>query len=230
MIKKILIGASLFFILISPANAFAAASLSLSPSAGTFNKGCTFSVKINVDTGGIQTDGTDAVIKYDPSVLSATITSGTIYNDYPGNNVDSANGKITVSGLASVSQAFSGTGTLATLNFTVSPTTPASTTAVTFDFDPNNKAKTTDSNIVERGTTADVLNSVVNGSYTIGSGSCVGQGAGTSTGTGTGQGISTPSATQAPRLPEGGSEQFTFTLAIMGTTLTVLGIFGLLLL
>src|SRR3989344_4893467 len=110
-----------FYLLTSPSTAFAqAASLSLSPSSGTFNRSCTVTLDIRLDTAGAQTDGTDAILTYDASRLMATsITSGNIYPDYPGNNIDDTNGKITVSGLASVSSAFSGQGSLAVVNFTV---------------------------------------------------------------------------------------------------------------
>src|SRR3989344_4454303 len=151
-----------------------AATLSLLPSSGTFNKWCTFSVEIKLDTTGAQTDGTDAILIYDSSRLTATaITSGNIYPDYPGNNIDDTSGKITISGLASVSSAFSGQGSLAVVNFTVKENAPTGATQVKFDFDSSDKAKTTDSNVVQRGTASDILNSVVNGSYTIGTGSCV---------------------------------------------------------
>lgn len=203
------------------------ATLSLSPSSGTFNKGCGFSLGINLDTSGVQTDGTDAILIYDSSRVTATsIVSGSIYQDYPGNNIDDAKGEITVSGLASVSTPFSGQGTLATINFTVKSDAPEGVSQIKFDFDPNDKAKTIDSNVVERGTIADTLNSVVNGNYTIGSGTCgvpviVGRGA-----------VSTPSATTTPvkTLPPAGSEKLTYTLAIVGVVLTILGILGLALL
>lgn len=210
------------------------ATLSLSPSTGTFNKGCTFVLDIRLDTGGAQTDGTDAIILYDSSRLSATsITSGNIYPDYPGNNIDDTSGKITVSGLASVSSAFSGQGSLAVVNFIVKDNAPAGVTQVKFDFDPNDKAKTTDSNVVQRGTTSDVLGSVVNGNYTIGTGAC-GTLPATGGSTGGNQGaVSTPSGEIQPiykTLPPAGTEQLTFTLTIVGVTLTILGILGLALL
>ncbi len=213
----------------TPVSAFAA-TLSLSPTSGTFNKGCNFSVNINLDTQGTQTDGTDAIILYDSSKLTATsIQNGTIYSDYPGSNIDPTNNKITVSGLASVSQPFTGSGTLATINFQVLSGATAGATQLTFDFDPNNKTKTTDSNVVERGTVVDVLSSVTNGSYVIGSGSCGAQGT-TSTGTGgTGTGAtgSTGSGTVTKTLPSAGSENLTFTLAILGSVFAVLGVLGL---
>lgn len=218
------------------------ATLSLSPASGTFNKSCTFSLQINLNTGGVQTDGTDAILIYDSSRFTATsITSGTIYPDYPGNNIDETDGKITVSGLASISSAFSGSGTLATVNFTVNDTTQTGATQIKFDFDPNDKAKTTDSNVVERGTVADILNSVTNGSYTIGTGTCaaaspspgaVGTGAGAKGGTG----VATPSGAETidqlvDRTGKGpGTSELTMTLAIVGSVLTVLGILGLALL
>src|SRR5438045_1792526 len=93
----------LLVLLFNPTSVFAA-SLSLSPAAGTFNKGCNFSIDVKLDTGGAQTDGTDAILKYDNTKLTATsISSGTIYADYPGNSIDEATGKVTTSGLASVS-------------------------------------------------------------------------------------------------------------------------------
>lgn len=234
----------LFSLLASPAYTFAA-TLSFSPSSGTFNKGCPLSVQIKLDTGQDQTDGTDAIILYDQSKLTAntsSVTTGSIYSDYPGTNVDDTAGKITVSGLASVSSAYSSQGTpgvFATINFTVKENTSTGATMVTFDFDSKDRTKTTDSNVVQRGTVADVLSSVTNGNYTIGTGSCAA--ATPSPVPKGGQGAvvvvpSTPSA-QIPvkeipvkTLPPAGSEQFTFTIAIIGSALTVLGILGLALL
>ncbi len=218
-------------VLATPVSAMAA-TLSLSPATGTFNRGCNFSLNVDVDTAGTQTDGTDAIIIYDPTRFSVTsITSGSIYEDYPGNNDDPATGKITVSGLASVTQAFTGKGTLATLNFSVKANAPTGTTPVRFDFDPNDKTKTTDSNVVERGTVVDVLNAVTNGNYTVGTGVCTAGGApapgGAITNPGGGGIIGTTPSAQYKQLPSGGTEQFTFTLAIVGSILTVLGILGL---
>jgi len=231
------------FIFMLPAIA-SAATLSLSPSTGTFNRGCTFSLAVNLNTQNAQTDGTDAIIIFDPTRVTGTnITPGTIYPDYPGTNIDST-GKITISGLSSVSQPFSGTGTLATIDFSVPVTAPVGATAVTFDFNPADPTKTTDSNVVERNTVRDVLSSVTNGSYTIGSGSCTSQtqttsGTGVTTGGGgtttvvTGGGGTTTTTTggttttQPKTLPPAGSETLTFTIAIVGATLTILGIIGL---
>lgn len=243
---------ALSFSLLALPEAALAATLSLSPSTGTFNKSCPFSLEVVVDTQGAQTDGTDAILLYDSSRFninsSAIVPNTTVYPDFPGNNVDEATGKITISGLASVATAFTGKGTLATLNFTVKDSAPTGATQITFDFDPNDKAKTIDSNVVERNTIVDLLNSVTNGSYTVGSGTCTVSSptprpAGYYSPTPTvppatryvpPQGaVSTPSATTyipVKTLPEGGTQELTLTLAIVGGILTVLGILGLALL
>lgn len=222
--------------LISPSGVSAqTATLSLDPATGTFNKGCNFSLNVKIDTGATQTDGADAILFYDSSRLNTiSITNGTIYPDYPGNNIDPT-GKVAILSLASITAPFSGKGVLATVNFKVNDNATTGATQITFDFDPNNKAKTIDSNVVEKNTIVDVLNSVVNGNYTIGTGVCgvvsspsplpsarpVG---------GTPSATIAPLPTKQPVLPPAGSEQFTFAVAIFGGVLTVLGILGLALL
>lgn len=227
---------------VTPALAWAA-TLSLSPATGAFNKGCQFDVKIELDTGGQDTDGTDAIILYDTSRLTATApTSGTIYPDYPGTNVDDQAGKITISGLASVTTAFKDVGTLATLHFSVKASAATGATLVRFDFEPG--GKTTDSNVVQRGTVQDILSSVTNGNYTIGTGACAQASPSPSPATPPvitgGQGtvvVASPPAEQIPvkevpvkTLPPAGSEQFSYMIVILGSALTVLGILGLALL
>ena len=233
---SLIISLIILLLVFGPGIAYAA-TLSLSPSSGTFNRGCSFSLDIKLDTAGVQTDGTDAIVLYDSSKVTANnpITSGTIYADYPGNNIDEIKGVVTTSGLASISSPFSGQGTLATINFTVKDTAATGAMQISFDFNANDKTKTTDSNVVQRGGgIAEVLSSVTNGSYTIGTGSCTG---------------ATPAPTIAPRggpaqgtpaaqpqvyerktLPEGGTKELTYTVAIVGVVLTVLGILGLALL
>jgi hypothetical protein len=241
--KKYLLTLLTAIFLASPMPAFAA-TLKLSPSSGTANIGCPFVVNVDLDTGGKETDGTDAILTYNTAALSTdtnSITNGTIYPDYPGTNVDSANGRITVSGLASVSTAYNGQGTLATIRFTVPQGAQAGSTQVKFDFDPNQTTKTTDSNVVERTTISDVLTSVTNGTYTIGTGTCTQQtlsnvptsgtsGSGsTTTSTSTSKG-GLETKTPVKTLPQGGTENFTAMIAIMGTALSILGVLGLMLL
>lgn len=240
----------IIFIISLPSSVLAVAkgTLSLDPSSGTFNKGCSYPIKVVVDTDGAQTDGTDAIIFYDASRFSITstdITSDTsTYADFPGSNVDEQGGKITISGLASVTTPFKGRGTLATMNFKVKDNAATGATIIKFDFLPEFKNKTTDSNIVQRDTIADVLNSVVDGNYTIGTGVCTvaagsptpipkgGKGGpGSATQSGGLLPTATPTQIVSPTgLPNGGTPELTSTLAILGGILTVLGILGLALL
>lgn len=230
-----------------------ASTLALDPASGTYNRSCPFSLNITLNTAGAEIDGTDAYVLYDNSRLTATsVTPGTIFSEYSGTNVDDSSGKVSVSGLASVSKGFNGSGVLATINFTVKENAPSGATQIKFDFDPNNMSKTTDSNVVQRGTVAETLNSVVNGTYTIGTGSCVAaspspgaSAAGGKGGTGapgtTGQGATGSESAQIKQIPykdldqitggtTGGNGQWTATLVIVGSVLTVLGILGLALL
>lgn len=239
LIKSLTILGMLSMGVASPVWAFAS-TLSLSPAAGVFNKGCTFSLDIKLDTGPVQTDGTDTILLYDPTRFKATsIRSGTLYNDYPGNVIDEQSGRVTISGLASVSTPFSGSGTFATVNFSVLDNAPTDTaTQIKFDFDPNDKAKTTDSNVVERGTVTDSLSSVQNGSYTIGTGLCGAVGPIiTKTPVASGGGAIVPLKPKPPVVDDftgngntAGIEMPTFVIAGIGTTLLILGIIGLALL
>jgi hypothetical protein len=226
--KILLIIGMLGFLSFSPVSAFAA-TLSFDPAVTTFNRGCYGSIKVNVDTQGVPTDGTDAIIFFDPaSFTQVTITNGTIYSDYPGSNVDVQNKKITIAGLASVTQPFTGAGTLATINFFIPQTAVIGSTPVTFDFDPTDRAKTTDSNVFEKSSdsVADVLTAVTNGTYTIGTGSCASSGAPGAPGTG-GGGTGSDSASINPNpLPIAGTQELTYMVAIVGTTLTILGLVG----
>ncbi len=222
---------------ISPA---LASTLSLSPASGTFNKSCSFSLDVLLDTQGVATDGTDAVLNFDSSRFTMTSidTTGKVYPEYPGSGIDSQNvNKILISGLAAQGSPYSGSGKLAIINFTVKDTAQTGLSQMTFDFDTNNKNSTTDSNVVKNGDSTETLTSVNNGSYIVETGSCTNpsptpQGARIG-----GTNISTPSATQIPVkpppppvLPNGGTFEFTAAVAIVGSILTVLGILGLALL
>lgn len=235
---KIISGVLLTFLglIFGSGEAFAAASLSLSPASGTFNRGCSYSVDVRLDTGGAPTDGADVILLFETSKINPTaVSNGNIYSDYPISAIDSSTGRISISGVSSVSSAFTGSGTFATINFTVpSASGSATTTKVSFDF---TSGSTTDSNVVERGTMSDILGSANPGNYTIGSGLCPGAtGAGTiinggSGSTGTGSTISGTKKT-VDEFVGGKSGLFdqTMTLAVVGGVLTIIGILGLALL
>lgn len=227
---------SSMFLVTSPA---LASTLSLSPAAGTFNKNCTFAVDILLDTQGVGTDGADAYLNFDSSrfTLNSVDTANKVYSEYPGSGIDPQNSnRILVSGIAPFGKPFTGSGKLATLNFAVKDSAQAGATQMTFDFNINDKNDTRDSNVVQTGTSSETLSSVNNGNYTVGAGSCASPSPSPSAGGSVGgPTISTPSATIPTKtiptkggvLPEGGTSEFTATIAIIGGILTVLGILGL---
>ncbi len=221
------------------------ATLSLSPSSTSVGRGCNLAVDINLNTGGANTDGTDVIIKFDRTKFTAvSITPGIIYPDYPASSPDNSTGTISISGLAAVDKPFNGTGKFATINFTANPGATAGLTQVTFDFDPNNKQKTTDTNVVQTGTVQDILNSVQNGTYTVTTGSCAGGGVPTpipvagAGAAGFGSGATgfggTDFASDSGSLPNSlantGDVSPTTILAIVGVILTFVGVVGLALL
>lgn len=143
-----------------------AARLELRPASGTFPPGSSFNVDVWLDTGGTPTDGTDAILFYDPSKLQVTtITNGTMYPTYPGNS--SSSGQVVISGISSLTSPITGSGILATISFSVLADAPPGPTEIRFDFDANNPDNTTDSNVVQHDTNLDALGSVGNGRYTI---------------------------------------------------------------
>ena len=158
------------------ANLSGGVSLALTPSSATHNKGCDFSLDINLNTAAVETNGTDAVIIYDPAAITVvSVTNGTLYPTYPGNSIDSATGKVRITGLASPTQPVTASGRLATLNLRLNSDTAVTSTVIKFDFDPNNPLKTNDSNVVENATIVDRLQSVVDATINVGSGSgCLG--------------------------------------------------------
>lgn len=232
----------LIFVLVGASPALAS-TLSLSPTSGTFNRNCTFSLDIILDTQGVGTDGTDAYLNFDSTrfTMNSIETANKVYPEYPGSGIDPQNSnRILISGLAAFGKPYTGSGKLATINFTVKEAATTGVTQMTFDFDTNNKGSTTDSNVVQTGTATETLSAVTNGNYTVGSGICSGVSPspspstipGGTTGSKGGVSDSTPSGTFIPlkTLPEGGTGQVTATIAIVGSILTVLGILGLALL
>lgn len=125
-----------------------------------YKVGETVPVAVRVVTGGHQSDGTDAVIKFDPKILEATgsanLKKGSIYPEYPLLSVDPA-GLVRISGIASIGKdPFNGIGVLATVSFKAKA---SGKSAVTLDF---TSGATDDSNIVESGTSNDLLEEVFN--------------------------------------------------------------------
>ena len=218
---RLLISFSVFILLSTEVYA---ATLSLSPATGTFNVGCSFSLNVLLDTQGAATDGVDAILLYDTTRFTALkIKNGTIYSEYPGNIIEAQAGRVIISGSASAASPFSGSGVLATVDFSVLPQAPAGAAQIKFDFDAADRTKTIDSNVAERNNVTDVLTAVVDGNYTIGSGTgcAIGVGQG-STGT-----VATGAAVPVKSLPVAADINTTIFITVAGVALTIIGVLGL---
>ncbi len=124
-------------------------------------------VDIYVSTGGYTTVGTDLAINYDPAILEATEQSfakGKIYQDYLGISIDNKKGVILVSGIVNInSGGFNGTGKFGTLNLRAKA---KGNTKVSLDF---KKGSTIDTNIIEDGTSVDILGKTFDLDLAVGS-------------------------------------------------------------
>lgn len=124
------------------------AQLALQSSAARVPPGGTFTVTVNLNTGGNPTDGTDAVLLFDASKLKVeSVNAGSLYPSSPSPTIGS--GRVHISGAVSspTSPKYSGSGVLATVTFSVLPTAVSGDTPIRFDFDPTTP-KTNDSNVV----------------------------------------------------------------------------------
>jgi len=147
-----------------------AATLSLSPSSGSYSLGQIFTVKILLNTIGKKIDGVDIFsLNYDPAYLEVQdensgtsgiqILPGSLMPMTLANSVDISTGKIIFSQITAGGTTFSNnTGqTLTTIRFKV---LKESDTSVYFDFIENG---TTETNIASGG--LDILSTVTNGNY-----------------------------------------------------------------
>lgn len=173
----ILVVVGLFYYLIRTGKikplAAAEPTISLLPSSGMYEVGKTFGVNIIFNAAGRNIDGVDVhYLNYDPQVLEVQdadsgtagvqIQPGALFSSYMGNNVDTASGKISLSGIVGGGGTpFTGSGTFASVTFKV---LAATTATLRFDFTPG---LTTDTNAVESGTAQDILGAANGGSYTL---------------------------------------------------------------
>ncbi len=205
------------FLALSVEPSFAAgATLNLNPSTVATSVGQTFTVTINLDTGGANTDGTRAVVLYDKDFLDVSkVTPGTIYGQYPQNAqvTDPATGTIKISGIANTDTTYSGSGQFASIDFTAKA---QGTANIKFDFTPGS---TTDSNVADNATQTDILAQTNSATVTIAAGAV---GASPSPVGATTQ----PGATQQPQptqLPNTANINPTLTLSAVGAILVALG-------
>lgn len=177
LIALLIVGGVFFWLArtgkINPGAAGGAATLTLSPSSGSYSVSQTFKVNITLNTGGAAVDGVDIFhLRFDPKVLQVQdangsasgtqIQPGTIFPTYNYNSTDNSTGSITMSGLDVGGQGYSGTGVFAIITFKA--IAKSSGTAVNFDFTPGSA---TDCNVVQHGTATDILSAVTNGTYVI---------------------------------------------------------------
>ena len=150
----------------SKINSLQDANLSMITDKTSYKKGDMVVIDVKLFTGGYTTDSTDLVVKYDPKFLEPDAkifaVQGQIYSEYPALQVDKAAGLIGISGITVPgSNAFSGVGTFAKLNFAA---LQDGQTQVVIDFEPG---KTADSNVVLSGSSKDILGSVVSADIVI---------------------------------------------------------------
>lgn len=115
-------------------------------------------VTIKISTGGHPTRGTDVILKFDPNYLVASTSSiykSRIYPQYPQVNLDNKSGTLRISAVSpETNKTFNGVGTLAFLDFKAKQ---VGKTKIYVDFEKNN---TSDSNIIEAGSSNDILEKV----------------------------------------------------------------------
>ena len=145
------------------ANQAEAAALQVNPPGGSFDVGDTFEVVIDLSLSDESVDGVDALLFFDADLLQVEeIAAGDLFSSYPTNTYDNTQGTITISGVTQGSgSAVTSGGTMATITFLANA---AGTSSLTFDF---TSGSGTDSNVAESETGNDILESIVNGSYTI---------------------------------------------------------------
>ena len=191
----------LSFAFIGKTSVLAAASLSFNPASKTVAPNETFNVAVVVNTGGAETDGVDALVRYDGNKLEfVSAAMGTLYSQVlTPNPTPTTAGQLTLGAAAASGESYNGTGTLATITFKA---IAEGTANVYYDF---TSGSTTDSNVVYQG--EDLLGSISNASYTI-----------TST---PGVGGDTPSP--SPSIPVSGTTENTIFLLAGGGGLILLG-------
>lgn len=172
--KKFFLVLGLMFVLLSFVKVASAATLTLSPSSGSYTAGQIFTVDVNLDTAGQAIDGLDLYfLRYNSSILEVQdsnssifgiqIKAGALMAQTLTNTVDPANGKITFSQVTSSGTTYNGSGKLATISFKAIAN---GTSAVAFDF---TLGSTSDTNVAGGGT--DKLTSVSNASFSVTGGS-----------------------------------------------------------
>lgn len=193
----------------NPSHIFAQ-TLSFDPTQLGVVVGQKFTVKININTGGQPTGGTDAIFTYDSSILKVvSVSNGGFYTNYGANPVSGTNNKYVINTFEQDSTSTkTGTGTIAIVTF---EGIANGTSTVSFDCSPGSD---TDSNIIKANTSDDIINcgAMATASYTVGPANATPITNGTSNGP-------TPSV-----LPRSGSTEVGVIAVGIGIVLTIVGI------
>ena len=132
MIKNILIGTVLVLLMMASAGATNGATVAVDPASQTVAAGDTFHVNVTVE-GVVNLVADQAVLNFDPIPMQATdIIEGDFLTDVGGTIpvelLDNITGTATFSySFTSAADKVSGTGTLATIQFSTPPDAPAGT-------------------------------------------------------------------------------------------------------
>lgn len=142
--------------------------LSLIPPEGTFNVGQSIKVDVELNTNADEVMGAEAVVIYDPKILSVSdkdIVAGTLFPSYPIKKLQ-REGMVRVIGVIAdpKEKQFNGKGVLGTINF---KTVGKGNTAVTIDFVLGATNKSNVVKLGEKESGVNYLKSVVNANYTI---------------------------------------------------------------
>lgn len=153
-----------------------AADYELSPSSATFVQGCEVSVDLDIDTEGETSDAANVFVYYNPAEIEfidkdpwsdgVQIQTGHAYSSY-FDNIAEPGGEMRLTGFT-IFGGFTGTRTFGTLFFRSLPGVTATNLTILY-----NPGDTHDSNIAQKDTGLDLLDGVVNGSYTFVTGFCV---------------------------------------------------------
>lgn len=128
----------------------------INPASTAHSVGNTFTLQVMLDTGGAEVNAVNVTLKFDPGVLHYRWTSGSLSPFTYTFGEDLAKGEIKIGAYVCAGCGpFWGTGTLARVQFDVLSSIGSSSVATDFQL-----GSTTDSNLAEYATAADVLGSV----------------------------------------------------------------------
>jgi len=153
-----------------------AADFWIDPAADTYRMECEYSVNIMIDTEGVDSNAADAVIEFNPAEIEfidqvtnmpgTQVKPGTVYQMYPGNVVNEAEGRVYLTGF-NVMGGYNGSGVYGSLVFRSRP----GITSTSFNF-YYVVGGSTDSNIADM-LSNDILDGVAGANYNFVTGPCV---------------------------------------------------------